>query len=76
VGPGVRMQVPVLVNRGWVPASMQDEFLSRSHQETDKTSKVESHKPNPWWNWWNKPTEHEASKVTIISQLCRAVAHF
>ncbi|CAM6039959.1 unnamed protein product [Sphagnum compactum] len=66
------MQVPVLVNRGWVPASMRDEFLSRSHQETDNTSKVESHKPNPWWNWWNKPTEHEASKVTIISQLCRA----
>lgn len=67
------VQVPVLVNRGWVPRAWRNKFLEDSAEMTGSSStEVDNtqNKHEPWWKFWAKgPT---VSKVILVHQKCSA----
>ncbi|XAR49491.1 hypothetical protein NMG60_11032716 [Bertholletia excelsa] len=70
------VQLPILVNRGWVPRSWRDKSIEVS-QNDEKPSSIASSSAtdderNSWWRFWSKKpkiTEEQVSAVTPIEVL-------
>ncbi|KAH7653927.1 surfeit locus 1 family protein [Dioscorea alata] len=58
------VQLPVLVNRGWVPRGWRDKDAHNSQDfekaKMDKKSDFENIEEAPWWKFWSK--KHTVSK--------------
>ncbi|CAN6448126.1 unnamed protein product [Victoria cruziana] len=67
------VQVPVLVNRGWVPRAWRNKFLEDSAEMTGSSSaEVDNtqNKHEPWWKFWAKgPTVSKDLKHQNIEQV-------
>ena len=60
------MQLPVLVNRGWVPSSMRNEAMEAQDEQAaaheqpvvkhvEETNIKEKNRQSSWWSRWAKP---------------------
>ena len=76
--PGVRVQLPVLVNRGWVPASMRNEALAHEKVPSAEVKEVlhetKKLKQDSWWGRWSKPPV--AVQVKFCLHLSLLTTHF
>jgi len=68
-----RVQLPVLVNRGWVPASMRNEALAHEKAPSAEVKEVlhetNKLKQDSWWGRWSKPpvaVQEEAVKEDTV----------
>lgn len=66
------MQLPVLVNRGWVPSSLRNEAMAQEqsvHEQPahtvvkDAMEENKETKQSSWWNRWGKPRVADQEQV-------------
>ena len=72
------MQLPVLVNRGWVPASMRNEALAHekapSAEVKEGLHETKKLKQDSWWGRWSKSPV--AAQVKFHLHLSLLTTHF
>lgn len=65
-----RVQLPVLVNQGWVPSSTRNQALKQEqpiHVVVKSAPEEKKVKQSSWWGGWGKPQATE--KVMILSEV-------
>lgn len=69
------LQIPILVNRGWVPRSWRDESL-KVLQEDGHSRSIESaavQENSPWWRFWSKKSTITAKEHAPLVMLDEVV---
>jgi surfeit locus 1 family protein len=75
-----RVQLPVLVNRGWVPSNMRNEALAQeqpahSHPPAkDVTEEKQITKQNSWWSRWGRSKATDQEEVVVEAKPTLRVA--
>ncbi|KAJ6802000.1 surfeit locus protein 1-like [Iris pallida] len=66
-------QLPILVNRGWVPRSWRNKSLGDSHDVEEpinpKTEDVQQNKESVWWKFWSKKPTVSVSKESTVTPM-------
>ncbi|KAG0617201.1 hypothetical protein M758_5G172400 [Ceratodon purpureus] len=70
-----RVQLPVLVNRGWVPSSMRNEAMAQEqavHEQPAhavvkdvEEANIKETKQRSWWSRWGKPQVTDQEEVAV-----------
>ncbi|KAJ6808377.1 surfeit locus protein 1-like [Iris pallida] len=67
------LQLPILVNRGWVPRSWRNKSLGDSHDVEEpinpKTEDVRPNEGSVWWKFWSKKPAVSVSEESTVTPM-------